>query len=64
MGKAHRRTPNDQRSDAFNRTSAEYKARMDHNANINNPTSPVFQAVLDNRSRQLNIRQHDEDDED
>ena len=53
MPKSHR-SPNDQRSDAFNQTSAENKARMDHNSNIHNPTSPEFQAIEDNRANQLN----------
>ena len=49
-----RRSPNDQKSDAFNPASAEYKARMDHNANIHNPESPEFRAAADNRANQMN----------
>ncbi len=48
------RTPNDQRSDANNSTSAEYKAGMDHNSNIHNPASAEHQAALDNRANQMN----------
>lgn len=50
----HVRTPNDQRSDAFNKTSAEYKARMDHNAIIHDPATPEYQADLNNKSRLMN----------
>jgi hypothetical protein len=48
------RTPNDQRSDVNNPTSAEYKAAQDHNANTNNPTSPEHQAALNNMANQMN----------
>lgn len=64
MVKSRRRTPNDQRSDAFNPSSREYKDRMDHNSDVHNPSSPDFQAALDNRSRQLNLRKSDVTNED
>jgi len=48
------RTPNDQRSDVHNPTSAEYKAAQDHNANVHNPTSAEHQATMDNRANRLN----------
>lgn len=47
------RTSNDQKSDRWNDTSAEYKAAMDHNAQIHDPNSQVHQAMLDNRSGQI-----------
>ena len=36
------RTPNDQRSDAYNPTSAEHKAAMDNRANQMNPNNPSY----------------------
>ncbi len=34
-------------------TSPELKARMDHTANIHNPTSYEYQADIDNRALQI-----------
>ena len=48
------RTPNDQRSDAHNKNSPEYKSNMDHHAQQMNPGSAANKAVNDNRSVQMN----------
>jgi hypothetical protein len=54
MRKSHQRTPNDQRSDAFNSTSAEYRAAQIHNTNIHNPTSSEYKDAMDNKANQMN----------
>lgn len=48
------RSPNDQRADAHNPTSREYKSNADHQSNIHNPTSSDYKASNDNRSKQMN----------
>ena len=42
MGKGKSRSPNDQRSDAKNPTSQEYKDAMDNRANQLNPNHPEY----------------------
>jgi hypothetical protein len=50
----HNRTPNDQRSDAHNPTSSEYKANMDNHSNQFNPSSPANKSARNNRANQMN----------
>jgi hypothetical protein len=49
-----KRSSNDQRSDANNPTSTEYKAAQNYNWNLHNPTSPEYKAAADNRANNMN----------
>lgn len=48
------RSPNDQRSDALNPNSSEYKAAHDNRSNSYNPGSSAHKAAQDNRANQMN----------
>src|ERR1700730_6205273 len=51
-------TPNDQKSDAHNPTSKEYRVNANNHGNQSNPGSVANKAAMDNRSNQMNPLHH------